>query len=150
MFRPLEKNSNIYFNFFFLHTEQQVKKMKLSAIFYLKQLGFSQYDISTMVGMKRTTVQAITDRVASTGTTLSGKSTSGSSTFDEYARRYLERVIRRYVFQMIDALRGELCLMDKNVCRSTVKKWIKQLGFKYHSPASGPKLTREQKKKRLD
>ncbi|KAG2212124.1 hypothetical protein INT46_006041, partial [Mucor plumbeus] len=33
------------------------KKMKLGAIFYLKQLGFNQYDISTMIDIKRPTVQ---------------------------------------------------------------------------------------------
>lgn len=37
-----------------------------------------------MIGMKRTIVQAATDRVASTGTTLTGKSTGRLTTFDKY------------------------------------------------------------------
>ncbi|PHZ18016.1 uncharacterized protein RHIMIDRAFT_288772 [Rhizopus microsporus ATCC 52813] len=48
----------------------------------LQQLGFSQYDISTVIGMKRTTAQAATDRMDSTGTTLTGMSTYRLSTFD--------------------------------------------------------------------
>ncbi|KAG2189589.1 hypothetical protein INT46_011231, partial [Mucor plumbeus] len=38
-------------------SKSEIKKMKLSAIFYLTQLGFSQYDISNMIDMKRTTVE---------------------------------------------------------------------------------------------
>jgi hypothetical protein len=75
-----------------------------------------------MMGIKRTTVQAATDRVASTDTTLPGKSTGRPSTFDKYIRRHLERVIRRDLFQTIDTFRGKLRLMDKDVCRSIVKK----------------------------
>jgi predicted XRE-type DNA-binding protein len=44
-------------------SKQDVKKMKLGAIFYLKQLGFNQYDISTMIDIKRPTVQSIISRV---------------------------------------------------------------------------------------
>jgi hypothetical protein len=33
--------------------KQVVNKMKLVAIFYLKQLGFNQYDIFTMIDIKR-------------------------------------------------------------------------------------------------
>ncbi|CEG75981.1 hypothetical protein RMATCC62417_10942 [Rhizopus microsporus] len=103
-------------------TEQEVKKMKLNDTFYLKQLGFSQNDISIVIGMKRRIVQAVTDRTASAGTALPGKCTGRFSTFDESTRRHLERVTRRDLFQTVDTLRGELRLMGKVVCRSTVKK----------------------------
>ncbi|ORE03176.1 hypothetical protein BCV72DRAFT_233504 [Rhizopus microsporus var. microsporus] len=56
-------------------TEQEIKKMKLSTMFYLKQLGFNQYDISTLIDLKHTSVQAATNRVTSTGTNLTEKST---------------------------------------------------------------------------
>ncbi|ORE05341.1 hypothetical protein BCV72DRAFT_331327 [Rhizopus microsporus var. microsporus] len=103
-----------------------------------------------MVGMKRTTVQVAIDRVASTSIILVGKGTDRPSTFDEYTQRYLEQVIRRDLFQTIGTLKVKLRLMDKAICRSTLKKWIKQLDFRYHSPASKPKLTEKQKRKRLD
>ena len=41
--------------------------MKFGAIFYLKQLGFNQYDISIMIDIKRPTVQSIMSRVNQIG-----------------------------------------------------------------------------------
>ena len=76
-------------------SKQEVKKIKLGAIFYLKQLGFNQYDISTMIDIKCSTVQSIISRVNQTGTTLTGKSTGRPSAFDDYTQRHLERTIRR-------------------------------------------------------
>ncbi|KAK9760707.1 hypothetical protein K7432_014982 [Basidiobolus ranarum] len=128
-------------------SEQEVKKTKLTTVFYLQQLGISQHDISTMIDMKRTTVQSAIGRIAETGTTLAGKSTGRPSTFDKYTKRHLERIIRKDPFQTIEMIRDKLRLMGKTVCRSTVKEWIKQLGFKYSSPASKPKLSDTQKKK---
>jgi len=130
-------------------TKQDVKKMKFGAIFYLKQLGFSQYDISTMIDIKRPTVQSIISRGDQTGTTLTGKSTGRPSTFDDYTQRHLERTIRRDPFQTLDTITGQLRMMGKNVSRSTTRKWIRKLGFKYYKPAVKPKLTEEHKKNRL-
>ncbi|KAG2196837.1 hypothetical protein INT46_005464, partial [Mucor plumbeus] len=89
-------------------SKSEIKKMKLSAIFYLTQLGFSQYDISNMIDMKCTTVEGAINRVATT-----------------------ERIIRSDPFQTIETLQGQLRSMSKDVSRTTVKNWIKKLGFKY-------------------
>jgi len=89
-------------------SKQDVKKMKLGAIFYLKQLGFNQYDISTIIDIKRPTVQSIISRVNQTGTTLTGKSTGRPSAFDDYTQRHLERTIRRDPFQTLETITGQL------------------------------------------
>ncbi|KAG2193357.1 hypothetical protein INT46_006457 [Mucor plumbeus] len=112
-------------------SKSEIKKMKLSAIFYLTQLGFSQYDISNMIDMKRTTVEGAINRVATTGTTLAGKSMGRPSSFDDYTKRHLKRIIRSDPFQTIETLQGQLRSMSKDVSRTTVKNWIKKLGFKY-------------------
>jgi transposase len=127
-------------------SKSEIKKMKLSAIFYLTQLGFSQYDISNMIDMKRTTVEGAINRVATTGTTLTGKSMGRPSSFDDYTKRHLERIIRSDPFQTIETLQGQLRSMSKNVSRTTVKNWVKKLGFKYRSAASKPKLSDDRKK----
>jgi hypothetical protein len=102
--------------------EVKKEKMKPSVIFYVKQFGFSQCDISTMINMRRTSVQGAFDRIVFTDITLTGKKASRLSIFEQYTRCPLERVIRRDTFQTMNMIRGEFCLMDKDVCRSTVKK----------------------------
>ena len=89
--------------------------MKLGAIFYLKQPGFSQYDISTMIDIKRRpTVQNIISRGDQTDTTLTGKSTGIPSTFDDYTQRHLERIIRRDPFQTLETtITGQLRMIGK-------------------------------------
>ncbi|KAG2212059.1 hypothetical protein INT46_009433 [Mucor plumbeus] len=131
-------------------SKQDVKKMKLGAIFYLKQLGFNQYDISTMIDIKRPTVQSIISRVNQTGTTLTGKSTGRPSAFDDYTQRHLERTIRRDPFQTLETITGQLRMMGKNVSRSTTRKWVGKLGFRYYTPAVKPKMNEEHKKNRLE
>lgn len=120
--------------------------MKPSAIFYVNQFGCNQYDTSTIINMRRTSVQGAFDRIASTDITLTGKEASRLSIFEQYTKCPLERVITRDAFQTMDMIRGELRLMDKDVCRSIVKKQIKQLGFRYYSTASKPKGAEKQKK----
>ena len=87
-------------------SKSEIKKMKLTAIFYLTQLAFSQYDISNMIDMKRTIVEGAINRVATTGTALTGKSMGRSSSFDNYTKRHLERIIRSDSFQTIETLQG--------------------------------------------
>jgi transposase len=125
--------------------KQGVKKMKLGAIFYLKQLGFNQYNISTMIDIKRPTVQSSISRVNQTGATLTGKSTGRPSAFDDYTQRHLERTIRRDPFQL-ETITGQLRMMGKNVSRSTTRKWVSKLGFRYYTPAVKPKMNKEHKK----
>ena len=97
--------------------------------------------------MKRTTVEGgAINRVATTGTTLAGKSMGRPSSFGDYTKRHLERIIRSDPFQTIETLQGQLRSMSKDVSRTTVKNWIKKLGFKYRSAASKPKLTNDKKK----
>jgi len=103
-----------------------------------------------MIDMKRTTVEGAINRVATTGTTLAGKSMGRPSSFDDYTKRHLERIIRSDPFQTIETLQGQLRSMSKDVSRTTVKNWIKKLGFKYRSAASKPKLSDDQKKNRLE
>ncbi|KAG2190278.1 hypothetical protein INT46_003989 [Mucor plumbeus] len=112
-------------------SKSEIKKMKLSAIFYLTQLGFSQYDISNMIDMKRTTVEDAINRVTTIGTTLAGKSMGRPSSFDDYTKRHLELIIRSDPFQIIKTLQGQFRFMSKDVSRTTVKNWIKKLGFEY-------------------
>jgi transposase len=59
--------------------------------------------------MKRTTVEGAINRVATTGITFTGKSMgSRPSSFDDYTRRHLERIIRSDPFQTIEILQGQL------------------------------------------
>jgi transposase len=99
------------------------KKMKLRAAFYLKRLGFDQYNVSTMTDIKHPTVQSIIPRVNQTGTTLTaGKSTGRPSAFDDYTQRHLERAIRRDPFQTLETVTWQLRMMGENVSRSTTRK----------------------------
>ena len=124
--------------------------MKLGVIFYLKQLEFNQYDIATMIDIKRSTIQSIISRVNQTGTTLTGKSTGRPSAFEDYTQRHLERTIRRDPFQTLETITGQLRMMGENVSRSTTRKWVSKLGFRYYTPAVKPKINEEHKKNRLE
>ena len=131
-------------------SKQDVKKMKVGAVFYLKQHGFNQYDISTMIGIKRPTVQSIISRVNQTGTTLTGKSTGRLSTFDDYTQRHLERTLRRDPSRKLKTITGQLIMRGKNVSRSTTRKWVSKLGFRYYIPAVKSQINQEHKKNRLE
>jgi transposase len=110
--------------------------MKLGAIFYLKQRGFNQYDVSTMIDIKDPTVQSIIiSRVNQTDTTLTGKSTGRPSAFDDYTQRHLERTIRREHFQSLEIITGQRRMMGEILSRSTTRKFVNKLGFRYYTPA---------------
>ncbi|KAG2215008.1 hypothetical protein INT46_010819 [Mucor plumbeus] len=110
-----------------------------------------QYDVSNLIDVQRTTVEDAINRVATTtGTTLTGKSMGRSSSFDDYTKRHLERIIRSNSFQTIETLQGQLRSMSKYVSRTTVKNWIKKLGFKYRSAERKSKLSDDQKKNRFE
>jgi transposase len=124
--------------------------MKFGAIFYLKQLGFNQYGISIMIDIKRPTVQSIISRLNQTGTALTGKSTGRPSAFDDYTQRHLERTISRDSFQTLETITGQLRMMGGNVSRSTTRKWVNKLGFRYYTPAVKPKMNEEHNKNRVE
>lgn len=85
--------------------------MKLGAIFYLKQLGFNQYEISTMIDIKLPTVQSIKSRGDQSGTTL----TEIASIFNcNNTQRHLERTIKRDPFQTLEVITGQLRMIGKN------------------------------------
>ena len=68
------------------------------------------------------------------------------SSFDDYTKRHLNQIIRSNPFQTVETLHGQLRLMSKDVSRTTIKKWINKLGFKYRLAASKPKFSDDQKK----
>ncbi|KAG2201232.1 hypothetical protein INT46_008729 [Mucor plumbeus] len=115
-----------------------------------QDLGFNQYNSSTMIEIKRPTVQSIISRVNQTSTTLTGKSIARPSAFDDYTQRYLERTIRRDPFQTLETITGQLGMMGKNVSRSITRKWVSKLGFRYYTPTVKPKINEEHKKNRLE
>jgi transposase len=82
-------------------SKSEIKKMKFSAIFYLTKLGFSQYDISNMIDMKRTTVEGAINRVATTVTTLTRKSMGRPSSFDDYTKQHLQPIIKVICFKQL-------------------------------------------------
>ena len=63
----------------------------------------------------------------------------------DYTKRHLKRIIRSDLFQTIKTLQGQLRSMSKNGFCTTLKNWIKKLGFKYRSAASNPKLSDNKK-----
>ncbi|KAG2194549.1 hypothetical protein INT46_009204 [Mucor plumbeus] len=124
--------------------------MKLSTIFYLTQFGSSQYDISNMIDMRRTTVEGAINRVATTGTALAGKSMGRPSSFDDYTKRHLERIIRSDPFQTIETLQGQLRSMSNDVSRTTTDKqweqvvWSDESRFRVFGHDGKPKVLRKQ------
>jgi hypothetical protein len=98
-----------------------------------------------MIDMKHITVEGAINRVATTGTALTGKSTGRSFSFDDYTKRHLERIVRSDTFQTVKALQGQLCSMSKSASRTTARNWVKKLAFKYLSAASKHKFSDNQK-----
>ncbi|KAG2189961.1 hypothetical protein INT46_003066 [Mucor plumbeus] len=123
--------------------KQDLKNMKIVAIFYLEQLGFNQYDISTMIDIKRPTVQSIISRVNQTGTTLTGKSTRRPSAFDDYTQRHLEQTIMRDLFQMLETIGATQNDVEKCKPLDNKKIWVSKLGFRYYTPAVTSKINEE-------
>jgi hypothetical protein len=61
-----------------------------------------------MIDLKRTIVEGAINRAATTGTTSIGKSMGKPSSFDDYTKRHLERIIRSDLFQTIETLLRQL------------------------------------------
>ncbi|KAG2202747.1 hypothetical protein INT47_004771 [Mucor saturninus] len=98
--------------------------MKLGAIHYLQQLGFSQAAIGTMVGVKRPNVQNAVGRVVQTGSPLKRKSPGRPNSLNDYTARHLERIIRKEPFQTVGQLSEELRLMDKPHAATTERRLL--------------------------
>ncbi|KAG2213355.1 hypothetical protein INT47_009028 [Mucor saturninus] len=109
--------------------------MKLEAVHYLQQLGFGQAAIGTMVGVKRPNNQ--------------NASSERPNSLNDYTARHLERIIRKEPFQTVDQLSEELRLMDKPQAATTVRLWLKELGFNHYIPFLKSLLNNNQKERRL-
>ncbi|KAG2213422.1 hypothetical protein INT47_009096, partial [Mucor saturninus] len=116
---------------------------------YLQQLEFSKVAIGTMVGIKRPDVQNAVRRVAQTGSPLKRKSSERPNSLNDYTARHLERIIRKVPFQTVDQLSEELRLMDKPHATTTVRLWLKELGFNHCIPFLKSLLNNNQKERCL-
>ncbi|KAG2191814.1 hypothetical protein INT47_011938, partial [Mucor saturninus] len=112
-------------------------------------LDSCQAAIGTMVGVNRPNVQNAVGRVVQTGSFLKRKSPGRPNSLNDYIARHLERIIRKEPFQIVGQISEELRLMDKPHAATTVRRWLKELGFKHYFPSLKPLLTDNQKERRL-
>lgn len=126
-------------------TESEVDLMKTGAKHYLKQLGFSQAHINTMVNMNSPAAPRGVKRVNKTGSSLYRKCAK-TGDFSEY---HFTRIFRQEPFETDKKIAEELRQMQYPHSIEDVEGWFHKLGFKRCHPSEQPVLSGLDKEKRV-
>ena len=105
--------------------------------------------ISAAIGIPKATVQNIIKRIREKGTPSTEQHTGALKKLNERDVRHLQRLVREDPFATYSQINSRLKDARIDISRSTLVRYVKEIGFGSYFAAHKPKLSEENKNRRL-
>jgi transposase len=121
----------------------------LWGVYWLNKEKYSMSRIAKVINISKATVQVVIERIRKTGTPVPKPRPGRSKKLDERDLRSLKTIMRSNPFASYNHVNSLLKDHQINICRDTLIHYVKDLGFGSYFAAHKPRLSEENKKRRL-
>ena len=122
---------------------------KYWGVYWLNKEKYTMSHISAAIGISKATVQNIIKRIKEKGTPTPEHHTGAPKKLNERDIRQLQRIVRDDPFATYAQINSQSKDGQIDISRSTLIRYMKEIGFGSYFAAHKPKLSEENKKRRL-